>query len=81
MGAGIDLVWVSFLFEYDSLKQLPFEGAWTDFVVKEQSSEGITFQLQQEGKFSFEGWPWSGFCSANLHDISDLWPHRRPLYK
>ena len=68
-------------FAYDSQEQLLLEGGWRDFVIREESSEGISFQLLQECKFSFEGWPGAVLCSANLHYISDLRPYRRRLNK
>lgn len=59
-------------------------GVWRDFVIREVSSEAISFQFEQECKFSFEGRPGSALCSASLHYLHYLHDHgpcRRPLNK
>lgn len=69
------------MFVCDSPGRLLWGGVWRDFVIREASSEAISFQFEQECKFSFEGRPGSALCSASLHYLHDHGPCRRPLNK
>lgn len=43
-----------FSFKCDSHGQLLLGGVWRDFIIREESLEGISFQFGQQCKFRFE---------------------------